>query len=390
MLRDIIRIALLALPLILLWYGYVIYAFLRYRFVRQEEIAHVLAAAAESHAPLAPALWAYLHDRPRDDWRRFWLALVMFFVLPGYYFFWRRHNYERKVERLASMLETGYTLHESLRAASGAASREVMLAVAVGESTGQLAPSLRLAPRWRLAPIWLESAPRLLYPVLLLIGVYFVTAFLMVFIVPKFEKMFADFKVKLPWITDFLISVCRWQSKYFAILLVTTVPLVIMVFVSLVSPTIRWYFPILGRLTRMHVQSRLLRMLGLLLRAGKPVPDALGIMADSGYFRGTALYRLTAAQGRIAEGEPLAETLYAVGLLPRSQAALVQAAERAHNLPWALGELGEVLAKRAARLTQRLSFVIFPLAVLAAGLLVGVVAFGMFMPLLSLIARVGR
>src|SRR5947209_1059316 len=178
---DFIRILILCVPLVLLWYGLVLVAFLRYRILRQEELAHVLAAAADSDAPLAPVLWAYLRDRPRDEWRTFWVALLLFFTLPGYYFYWRRHNYERKVERLASMLETGYPLPEALRAARGVAPREVLLAASVGTSTGQLASCLRLAPRWRLTPVWLESGPRLLYPVLLLVGVYLVVAFLIVF-----------------------------------------------------------------------------------------------------------------------------------------------------------------------------------------------------------------
>jgi type II secretory pathway component PulF len=70
--------------------------------------------------------------------------------------------------------------------------------------------------------------------------------------------------------------------------------------------------------------------------------------------------------------------------------ALVSAAQRAHNLSWALSELGDMQARRAVRISERLSLTIFPIAVFAVGLLVAFVAFGMFMPLLTLLAEVGR
>src|SRR5581483_7580799 len=287
----------------------VLFAFFRYRVLRQEELAHVLAAAAESGAPLAPALWAYLRDRPRDEWRTFWMAVILFFTLPGYYFYWRRHNYERKVERLASMLETGFPLPEALRAARGAAPREVLLAASVGTSTGQLAACLRLAPRWRLTPVWLESGPRLLYPAFLLVSVYFVVAFLSAFIVPKFQKIFGDFKVRLPVVSELMFSAARWFVRYGGVVLVMAIPVGVILAVALMSPTLRWYFPGVGRLYRMHARSRVLRMLSVLLDSGKPLPQALEVLAESGYFRGTVLYRLAQVQLRIEQGEPLADSL---------------------------------------------------------------------------------
>lgn len=390
MLFTILRVSLIALPLLVTWCVFVLYAFLRYRFLRQEELAHVLAAAAESGAPLAPALWAYVRDRPRDEWRTFWVIVVLFFALPGYYFYWRRHGFERKVARAAGLLETGYTLHQALKAARGAASREVVLAAAVGESTGQLATSLRLAPRWRLGPVWLEAAPRLIYPLFLVGGSYLVTAFLVTFILPKYQKIFADFKVELPPVTQALVASGDRLIEAFGTVLLGAFALAFLGFALLVSPSLRWYCPGLGRLHRMQTQGRLLRMLGLLLGAGRPLPQALGLLTDSGYFRGPARRRLARACRRLEEGEPLADTLRRAGLLPRSMVGLVQAAERAHNLPWALGELGELRARRAVRISERVSLAVFPITVLAVGVLVGFVAFGMFLPLLELLAEVGR
>jgi general secretion pathway protein F len=389
-LLDMLGFLISLSPLIFIWYAFVIFTFFRYRFARQEELIHVLAAAAEAGAPLAPALWAYVRDRPRNDWRTFWVVIVLFFVLPGYYFWWRRHNFDHKVYRLATMLESGHSLHDGLRAARGVAPPELLLAAAVGESTGQLAPCLRQAPRWRLAPVWLDAGPRLFYPLLLLVGVYGIFSFLLVFIVPKFEKIFADLKLKLPPLTDVVIGVGRWFERYGGLMVLAAVPLSIALFVSLLSPTVRWHLPGFGLIARMHTQSRLLRMLALLLEARKSLPEALSVLLASGYFRGVARTRLLEAQRSIAQGGALADSLQRAGLLPQRMVPLVQAAQRAHNLPWALAELGESLARRAARISQRISLALFPVAVVIAGLLVAFVALGVFLPLIALINGVGR
>src|SRR5437870_1540342 len=111
------------LPLLLvlmLFYGWMLSAYLHYRQGRQDELLHLLSTAAEVQAPLAPALWAYLRDRPQGPLREFCVALLLFFVLPGYYWVWhRRHSFDSRVARVAYFLEMGHSLPNALRAVPG-------------------------------------------------------------------------------------------------------------------------------------------------------------------------------------------------------------------------------------------------------------------------------
>src|SRR5262249_24037294 len=75
-----------------LLYGWVLYAFVRYRHSRQDELRQLLTSAVESQAPLAAALKAYVKDRPHGPVREFWVALLLFPVLPGYYWLWHRER----------------------------------------------------------------------------------------------------------------------------------------------------------------------------------------------------------------------------------------------------------------------------------------------------------
>src|SRR5262245_28754840 len=111
--------------IVVAFYGWVAFAFCHYRYLRQEEVFQLLKAAGEAQTPVAPALWAYLLDRPSHPWHDFWVALLQFFLLPGYYWAWhRQHAFDKKVERVAWALEAGFPLHRALREAPGVVSRE--------------------------------------------------------------------------------------------------------------------------------------------------------------------------------------------------------------------------------------------------------------------------
>jgi type IV pilus assembly protein PilC len=140
----------------------------------------------------------------------------------------------------------------------------------------------------------------------------------------------------------------------------------------------------------MHARSRVLKMLGILLSAEMPAPQALAVLADSGYFEWEVERRLEGSRRLIEQGEPLAKSLYRRGLLTAAMAPLVDAAERARNLPWALAELGDHLAGRTAQMIERITKAIFPLVICGLGLVVGFMVVGMFLPMIEVIGKLGQ
>jgi type II secretory pathway component PulF len=382
---DVQFFAFLVLFVVAAVLGWSIFAFFHYRYIRQEELLHVLTTAAKDNAPLAPALWAYVKDRPQSTWREFLVSILLF---PVYYWSWHRwYSYDRKVEQLALILEGGAPLHLALNAVPGVASRETALAAAIGQSSGRMAPCLSQVARWQLATIWLEVVPRLLYPLIVLLIAVGLVIFQFIFIIPKFEKIFHDLKVPLPGFTQEYIAIGRWLGRYGWAFALGFLGLLALIAVTLFSSKVCWRFPVLGRLYRMHAQARVLKALAIILETGKPVPQALGMLLESGYFPEAVRQRLLAVQNGVEQGQPLPDLLYQNGLLPWALVPLLQAAGRANNLPWALNELGDSLAKRTVRLAQRLTMAIFPVSVLAIGLVVALIALGLFMPLVHALSE---
>lgn len=117
----------------------------------------------------------------------------------------------RRLGRLRAEIEAGSPIATSLRRASPGAPPRVIGLITAGERLGRLPQALRrtatmersiLRDRRALQSIMLRWYP-LLIPVVVL-PVYFL---IMIFVMPKFKQLFADFGLKLPGITLWLLNV---------------------------------------------------------------------------------------------------------------------------------------------------------------------------------------
>ncbi len=378
------------LVFLLLVNGWAVYAFLSSRQGQQDELAQVLTAAVEGGVPLAAAVRSYLEDRPTNQERARTLVIFGCMLLPLYTYtrlwigWW---SFDRLVTALADRLESGESLSGALQALPQVACREVRLAVSLGEATGALGPCLRGAERERWSAAWFEVAPRLLYPVLVLVFVLCIASFLMIAIVPKFRKIFQEFGEPLPQLTRTLIDCWIAFEVFIPVVLLMMFLAFVAIATVIANPTVRWYTPIVGRLYRWGMQAEILRALGRLLVVGQTVPQALGFLTDAAVLPLVVRRRLDVATAIVERGEPLADALGGAGLLPATMAPLVRSAEKVRTLPWALGELGAHLADRAFRLVRWVSVVVAPLMVVAIGAVVGFIVIAMFLPLIQLLTR---
>jgi type II secretory pathway component PulF len=116
---------------------------------------------------------------------------------------------------------------------------------------------------------------------------------------------------------------------------------------------------------------------------GRTIPQAIELLIDVGHLPAGGVRRLGQSLVAVKRGEPFANALREARLIHANMFPLVRIAERTHVLPWTLRELGSILSNRSLRRARRFSIVAGPLAVIAIGAMVAVVAIGMFMPLVQ-------
>ncbi|MCI0462554.1 MAG: type II secretion system F family protein [Gemmataceae bacterium] len=376
---------LIVFLLLFLWWCWQLFAYVQYRFCRQEEFLHVLQTAAATQAPLESVLRAYLEDRPQGGLYRFWVGSLLFFVFPGFYWVHLQRRFDARLAGLLQLLEAGVPLHRALGEVPGVVSREIALAITVGQFTGRLPEALHHLPRRHSASAWVELLPRLLYPLLLLVIMLLSMTFLTIFIIPKFEKIFTEFKLKLPGPTQSFIGASRWFARYSGEVFLLGLNLLILINLLLFSSRAKWYCPGVGRLYRLQTRGQFLQTLGLALQTGKPVPEVLDSLLEARLFPRVVEKRVELLQADLEQGQPLVPSLARHGLITESLRGLLVAAEKAHNLPWALEELGDTLSQRAIRGIHRLTMVLFPLTIFACACLVALVALSLFSPLVAMI-----
>ena len=103
------------------------------------------------------------------------------------------------------------------------------------------------------------------------------------------------------------------------------------------------------------------------------------VLAES-YPKRAVRRQLHQAAAEVDSGGDWCEGLFHHGLIGRADRAILQAAQRLGNLPWALREMADSNRRRLAYRVQALSQMCFPLAVFVYGAIVGLIAVAVFRP----------
>lgn len=332
------------------------------RAARKDELLWVLTIAAQKNMPLAPAVAAFAAEC--------------------------RGRYRRRVYQLADRLAGGATLPDALDSLPDVVPEPARVAARIGWETGSLGKALRQEATLRTLhqPVWHTLAGRLLYLFAVLLVIQTVAGFIVYFIAPKFKRIFADFGVELPVITQ---VVTDWGD-----LAIETLALPILLIVQFVAAAVVLAMflsgggdlTFFGRLFRRMNTSVVLRALALGVDAGQPLTAGLGTLAAS-YPRWGVRQRLARALELVRGGRPWHESLEHERLILPVEAAVLESAQRAGNLPWALREMADSSDRRLGYRLQVWTQVLFPLAVLGIGFVVFLLAAGYFSPLVKLIAE---
>ncbi len=347
----------------ILWWGIFLFVFIeayrKYRASRQYALLWLLTVSAEREVPLTSALEAFARER--------------------------RGSFARRARRLATLLESGVSLPDGLDQVRGLLPPHAPPMIRVGCQSGALAPALRRAAAVNdlNGPVWMALTGKVGYLLMLTCFGFSILAFVLMWIVPRFTRIFVDFDTSLPYITEQLVSCSQFFVNYWYLFS----PLLMLGMLLLLYPAARyfgWNPPGLGWITRRLDAADILDGLALVARQQMPMLDGLDSLAKS-YPRLNIRMLLRQAAGDVQNGRDWAESLYSRGLIRRADLAVLQAAERVGNLPWALREMAESNRRRFAYRLQSVVQTAFPLVIIFFGAIVGFIVVALFIPLISLI-----
>lgn len=227
------------------------------------------------------------------------------------------------------------------------------------------------------------------YPLFVLIVFCLLISFLAIAVLPQFEKVYADFHLRLPVITQALLAFGHIAPALVVALLVGFIggPILWGVLQATgYGPTIIERIviplPLIGPIIRDNLLARWCDAARIAVDAGLDLPSALSLAGEA-----TGSRQLTRdGQGLIAAlaaGQPL--NTAKTRLLPPSVPATLQFASGTNDLGATLGSLAELYQRQANLRLAALPGILTPILVIVLALLIGFVIIALLGPIISLI-----
>lgn len=223
----------------------------------------------------------------------------------------------------------------------------------------------------------------LVYPFLLLSAAFVSLIVLLVFVVPRFEALFAGLGQDVPLLTRMIISGAGLLRSYGWLLLAAVTAGFFYARAQLQKPGVRvamearlMRLPHIGSILKKIILERVARSLSELLLNGVTLPDAITLAAE---VAGNHLYRdaLLQAGQRVREGETLSDALARTDLFPEMMQQLVRVGEESSALAVMLAHLADLYAMEAEAVSKRLIALLEPLLVLLIGGVMAVIIVGL-------------
>lgn len=259
------------------------------------------------------------------------------------------------------------------------------MVIAAGEARGDLAGALmRLADvleRGRETSRALFGA--LIYPVSVLVVACLSVSFLLAFVIPQFASLLESFRREPPLTMQVLLTLSAWFQESALPLAIIVLVLVAYVLYRRRDPAFRpnldrrlLKLPGLGRVLGKSEAERLTYLLGNLIAAGVPVPEATAASAAA---MSNAAYRtgLAAAEQAVTRGDRLSTALAAGGLLPELALELVRVGEETGDLATMLLKASDIIRRDIEATTTELIGLVTPISIVLLGLLIGGVAYAL-------------
>jgi type II secretory pathway component PulF len=302
-----------------------------------------------------------------------------------------RGSVGRAAQRLFDALNGGMPLTAAIVREPKAIPPEALAYLAAGSSRQARIAALRELSRpdqGELTTLWRNCIDRVSYLLAVMMFMGVLLTFIMIKIVPEFRKIFDEFDLDLPALTQLLIAFSQFIVTYLALPIAFLLLLLILSAIAVAIcylcdlPALRW---LSDRIFRGRRIADVLRILALATENREPLAEVLNRVAVV-YPSAPIRRQVTRAATEVAAGADWRDALRNARIVNQAEQSLLKTAEQIGNLPWALREI----AKRREKLivywfATRLQ-IAYPLIILLMGLLVGFYAISLFIPLVRLIS----
>ena len=289
-------------------------------------------------------------------------------------------------------LESGRGLAGSLARHPGIFPTLYISMIRVGEESGRLDESFR-----RVA-LYLEREKEtrerikaaLRYPIFVLIAIAVAIAIINIWVIPAFAKLFASAGATLPWQTRLLIATSDFFVAWWPLMAIAIAAGIAWFrhYVGTEQGRYNWdhmklRIPVVGGILHRATLARFSRAFSMALSSGVPLIQAMTVVAHSvdNEYLGD---RILGMRNVIERGESLTRTATLAGMFTPLALQMMAVGEETGQVDELLSEVADYYEREVDYDVRNLSASIEPLMIIAIGVMVLILALGVFLPMWDL------
>jgi len=300
--------------------------------------------------------------------------------------------FARVLQDVRESLDSGRELSAALRRQPQVFSPFYISMVRVGEMTGQMEEVfLRLFDFLEFEREMRERVRTALrYPSFVIMAMAAAMAVINLFVIPAFAKVFAGFHAELPLMTRILLGASNFTIQYWPLFLVMILAAVagFRLYVGTVEGKYSWdklklRLPVAGRIILKGTLARFARSLALASKSGVPIVQGLTVVAqvvDNAFIAG----RVEQMRDGVERGESILRTATTAGVFTPVVLQMIAVGEETGELDNLMREIAEMYEREVEYEVRNLSAQIEPILIVGLGVLVLILALGVFLPMWDL------
>jgi type IV pilus assembly protein PilC len=269
--------------------------------------------------------------------------------------------------------------------------------VEAGEASGALAEILAKVAAYFEATVKLNKKVKsaMTYPIAVISLAVILVNVLLIFVIPVFAAMFADFGAKLPTPTQLLIDLSNFLKYNFHWIVLAAVAAWWGLRKFIATPKGRRIkdqllvrAPVFGNLIHKIALSRFARTYATLIRSGVPILRTLEIVAGAS---GKVQIEDACAEiaKHVSQGGQVSEVLAVNPFFPPMMKHMVKAGETTGNVDGMMNKTADFYDTECDATVASLTSLIEPLLIVFLGVIVGGIVIAMFLPIFQLGAVAG-
>lgn len=307
------------------------------------------------------------------------------------------HPLRRIILGLAESVKEGKSFGEALSFFSRNFSPIYINMVKSGEETGSLPNILFRISALTRESISLRNKIRnaLIYPMVVGIVSLGVLAFLLTVVVPTLSSLFEQMNKTLPPLTMFLIKTSNFLKHYW-IMVLGGIGIIIVAFFWLLHikkarvkiDRLKLRFPILGEVISKSLVANFARTLSTLRKGGVTIITSLELAKDA--IRNEVIsMAINQAKEDISKGESMSKALRKSGVFPPLFLHMVEVGEKSGNLEQMLDDISTSYEEEVTMALNRFTTLLEPLVIITMGIVVGIIAVSILLPIFEMNQLIG-